>query len=213
MKPRRLTLISAALTLMLALHEAYSQGPPEGQIPMQDVSRDKILESLISTNRDVRLSAAVELDKQRTQLLTRLTAMLDSTNSDQVKVDAAIVLGEYRASEAVPVLVQHLEWDEVSHGGFFNGLIRREEFEEKTSPVSSALQKIGMPAVPALLERIAETDATNITIKCITICQNIEGWEVTQFRLNGVLEKESDLTSKVRIQSALRALERLKPAK
>ena len=38
-------------------------------------------------------------------------AILDSTNSDEVKMDAVVVLGEYRAVEAIPFLMDHLDWE------------------------------------------------------------------------------------------------------
>ena len=143
----------------------------------------------------------------------KLMAILDSNNSDKAKVDAAIVLGEYRATEAVPVLLRHLELDEVSRGGFFNGRIREEELEEKSAPVTIALEKIGMPAIPALLNKITQTDDAKIAEKCVSICQTIEGQEVTQFRLQGLLQKETDQKKKGRIQSALEALKNLKAEK
>ena len=70
-----------------------------------------------------------------------------------------------------------------------------------------------MPAVPALLDKITQTDDTNIIRKCVSICQAIEGSEVTQFRLRGLLDKETDPKIKARIQSALDALKKLNPAK
>lgn len=171
------------------------------------------LNSLVSMDRDARRNAAVELDEKRREMVQKLIAIINSTNSAKVKVHAVIVLGEYRAPEAVPVLVQHLEWDDAARGGFYNGLIREEEIEEKCCPVSMALEKIGMPAIPALLDRIVGTDDAKIIEKCVSICRTIEGREVTQFRLQGLLAKETDPKKKARIVSALEALEKKKAGK
>lgn len=172
---------------------------------------------LISTNADERFDAAVSLDRQqrslpeeeRKQLVQKLMDILDSTNSDEVKVYAVVVLGEYRASEAVPDLVHHLEWDE--KGAFGSGGpslwapgVREEE--ELTCPVSSALMNIGLPAIPALLNRITETDDSTTMDRYLRLCRAIEGAEVTQFRLQGLLERASDQNLKDRIQSALDTL-------
>ena len=193
---------------------AYAQAlAPEHSLAGGTLKEDNSLKNLVSTKRDLRIKAAVEIDEKRKQLINNLIGILNGTNSDKVKVDAVIVLGEYRASEAVTLLAGHLELDEATRGGFFNGIIRREEVEEKTSPVSIALEKIGMPAVPVLLEKIIQTDDAKITAKCASICQAIEGAEVTQFRLQNLLAKEADSKKKERIQSALDALKNMSSAK
>ena len=75
----------------------------------EDVTQTNLMESLVSTNSHARLSAAEELDAQRRRLVGKLMAILDSTNSDEVKMDAVVVLGEYRAVEAIPFLMDHLD--------------------------------------------------------------------------------------------------------
>lgn len=168
------------------------------------------MESLVSTNREERRRAAVELDEQRKQLIAKLIAILNSTNAPEVKVHAVVVLGQYRAAEAVPILVQHFEWDDVLHGGFYNGFVKLEEMLEKDRPVSGALMNIGEPAVPALMEKIAQIDDAKVARKCVAICRRIEGLEVTQFRLQNNLNKETDQKKKERIQSAQETLKDLK---
>jgi len=210
-EPRVFTL--AALILLQSLANVHSKRPPWPETPLAGKSQGEVLDNLISTNWNARVMAAVELDDRRQQLVQNLMAILDSTNSARVKVDAIVVLGEYRASEAVPILIQHLEWDEAARAGIYNGLARSEELEEKTMPVSIALEKIGMPSIPALLVKITETDDAITTEKCISICNRIEGREITQFRLQGLLEKESDQKKKERIQSALDILKNLKTEK
>lgn len=63
-----------------------------------------------------------------------------------------------------------------------------------------------MPAIPALLDRIAQTDDPDLVGRYVVICERIEGPEVTQFRLHGLLEKEKDLQNKKRIEAALEIL-------
>jgi HEAT repeat protein len=202
------------MLLLLLPHGTYAQGMPAGGlVSTREIPDQKALESLVSTNRGIRMAAAAELDKARRQLVRELMAILGGTNSDRVKVAAAIVLGEYRASEAVPILVRHLEWDQAAPREA-GGVMRhetKEELEETGWPVTQALVKIGMPAIPALLDRVTNTEDAGTTARCIWICQLIEGPEVTQFRLRGLLEKESDQKKKERIRSALEALARPKP--
>jgi hypothetical protein len=209
MKNPRFVLVFGWLALMLVSPSAYPQDKAAKPSSIETNSFQKQLDTLVSTNRDLRVQTAIDLDTQRNELIKGLMAILDGTNSPKVKVDAVIVLGEYRASDAVHVLVQHLEWDDAARGGFSNGRIRQEEFEEKFIPVSIALEKIGMEAIPELLERTTQTDDTNILAKCVSICQRIEGQDVTQFRLHGLLDKETDSKKKERIQAAINALKQL----
>jgi hypothetical protein len=204
MKNPQTSVILAALILVLPLPKMYSQAE---KLPLLEEPQEQALESIISTNRDIRLRAATRLDDQRRQLVKQLIVILNSTNADSVKLEAVVVLGEYRAVEAIPILVQHFEWDDASPRGGIHALWR-EEVEDTGYPVDEALDNIGMPAIPALLDKITETDDAEIVGKCVTICQHIEGLEVTRFRLQALLDKETDLKKKERIQSALEALKK-----
>jgi hypothetical protein len=178
-----------------------------------DLPQDKAVESLVSSNRGERLSGVRALYDQRRQLVKKLIGILDSTNSAAIKVDTVIVLGEYRASEAVPTLISHFDWDDVVHGAIFTSVTTTEEVDEMVMPVSVALSKIGLPAIPRLLEKISETDDTNIVKKCVWTCASIEGVEATQIRLLDLLERQTDKNGKAGIQSALDALVELKHPK
>jgi len=208
MKKPKTVIILAGLVLLLPLTRTYSQGA---------------LELLASTNSETRLNAAIQLDEQRRQLIKQLMAILDSTNSDESKMDAAVVLSNYRAYEAVPFLVNHLEWEinmqrvETLHPTRSRGLPptlrltteNDEAYATALFPVTSALWKIGLPAIPALLDKITQTDDAGICRICALICGRIESQEVTQFRLQGLLDKETDQKKKDRIQSALDVLKEL----
>ena len=200
------------VVLTLLAQVSYSQEAKAAQSPNEQSLLQKDLESIISTNRDIRLRAATQLDDQRRQLVKRLIVILNSTNADSVKLEAVVVLGEYRAVEAIPILVQHFEWDDASLRGGDHALWI-EELDELGYPVDYALDNIGMPAIPALLDKITETDDAKIVGKCVAVCQYIEGLEATRFRLQGLLQKEADPKKKERIQAALDALNTLNPGK
>ena len=57
------------------------------------VSQTNLMESLVSANSRARLNAAKELEAQRGQVVKQLMAIVDSTNSDDVKMNAVVVLG------------------------------------------------------------------------------------------------------------------------
>jgi len=89
----------------------------------QPMSRDSAFQALLSTNRSERLRGVQELGAEKTQVIKQLLEMLGSTDSNAAKVDAVIILGQYRANEAVPSLVRHFELDDVYptlRGGVFD---------------------------------------------------------------------------------------------
>lgn len=188
---------------MLTRGALAQDASPRGN-SVQKSPHDNALDSLVSANRTVRQEAVRQLDTERFQLIRQLSAILDSTNADAVRADAAIVLGEYRVAQAVPYLVHHFELDDVYPrlmGGASH--MSREMMAEASLPVSSALYQIGLPAIPALLDRIVETDDTNITAKCVLVCWKIEGRDLTQHRLQELKELAADHKKNERIQSAM----------
>jgi hypothetical protein len=174
----------------------------------ETAKENQLMESLVSTNRRVGLSAAIELRGQMQQLESELMAILTSTNSISRKFPAIVVLGEHRAPQAAPILVQHLEWDDEARPiiGVTSATFEKSALE--CCPVRIALEEIGEPAIAPLLDRIVKTDDIKIIEKSAFICHEIEGRDVTQFRLQALLSKETDPKKKARIQSALEALEK-----
>ena len=115
-------------------------------------------------------------------------------------------MGQYRAWEAIPVLIEHLDLDGITSRANRQTYEFIEFSNQKGMAVSGALYFIGMPAVAPLLDKVANTDDTNTMRKCVSICGRIEGVGVAQYRLNGLLDKETDPIKKARLQSALEML-------
>src|SRR5256885_9720284 len=74
-------------------------------------SQEALLKGLVSTNA-VPFEAMAGLYNQREDLIQKLMNVLNGSYTTNVKADVAAVLGEYRAIEAVPFLVEHLDWDD-----------------------------------------------------------------------------------------------------
>ncbi len=194
----------------LQFSNVYSQTTSLGEPALTDTNREALFQAITSTNRDTRLQAAIQLDGERNQLIQRLVLALNSTNQPKEKIEAVIVLGEYRAQEAVPILVDHLEWDDFASGSFFNAFVPKEESESKLSPVTSALRKIGLPALPALMGRIFKTSDPRVAKKCVVCCCLIEGVGVSRKRFEEQIKTESDQAKKEKLESALSILNSLK---
>ena len=171
---------------------------------------NQVMESLVSTNRREGLSAAIELRGRMQQLESELMAILTSTDSTSQKLPAIVVLGEHRVPQAAPILVQHLEWDDEARPIIGVTTATFEKSALECCPVRIALEEIGEPAIAPLLDRIVGTDNVKIIEKSAFICHEIEGQDVTQFRLQQLLSKETDPKRKPRIQAALDALEKIK---
>ena len=199
------TLLTASMMSAWLPIASYSQETSESPTVSTLNQQQKALKSLVSTNCDERLKAAIQLDGDRRELIKNLMKILNSTNAIEIKIPAAVVLGEYQAEEAVPFLVNHLEWEasQPNRGGNQYAIFDNEKDEIGSWPVSFPLVNIGMPAIPAVLKKITQTDDPKIIRVCLYICRRIEGMEVTQFRVQKLLDKVTDQTKKARIQAAL----------
>jgi hypothetical protein len=147
--------------------------------------------------------AVSALERERTQLANQLLGILNGTNSNGAKVDAVIVLGRYRITEAVPSLMQHLELDDINPrpSGWQNRGPGIETFE--ATPVSDALWRIGTASIPFLLDKLAESEDTNVISKCVRVCYRIEGRTMTQVRLQQLKDLATDQKMKARLEFAI----------
>jgi HEAT repeat protein len=207
--------IFSAIAILFSQHlsSVYSEETRLAQPAPTESSQQNALQAIASTNGETRLNAAIQLDEERNRLIQGLLSVLKSTNSDTIKIEAIIVLGEYRAAEAVPLLVEHLEWDDAAHGGVFvKGPLAKEATERKLVPVVFALTKIGMPAIPAILDKISISDDNKIVKKCVACCCVIEGIDMTRKRLEDRINKEAKSENKMRLESAIQALNNIKVA-
>ena len=131
--------------------------------------------------------------------------------SDDVRMAAARTLGQYRASESVSLLVANLELERhvASAGptGMSELYAGEQEMSSRVFPLTVALEKIGEPAVPAVIGRIKVTDDVPTVLKLVSLGCEIEGQEVTQFRMQGELEKEHETKTRGRILLALQMLD------
>ena len=191
------------VALLLLAQRGFCQTVPSANPFTQPNTNDAVFHALTSGDFIDRLNATVQLDAQRAETIHKLIAIADSTNSPEIKVHAVVVLGEYRAVEAVPALLKNLDWDQL-HGGIISST--KEDWALRLWPVSSALEKIGVPAVPALMDQIEGTDDAKTIGKCVSICEKIEGADVAQFRLEKALKTETDTQKRARLETALKVI-------
>jgi hypothetical protein len=191
-----------ALIMNLSALEIHSQEADTNQFGTEQPSERRNLELLASTNVNERVGAVINLEKSRRALVRQVMDILATTNSNVLKVDAIIVAGEYRIYEAVPLMAENLGLDRLGEGRVRHPL-NEVAVQENQQPVFTSLSKIGPPAVPALMERVKE-DADSAEIgQIVNICQGAEGPDITQFRLQNLLAKETDEVKKERLKTAI----------
>jgi len=116
-------------------------------------------ERLSSGQREVRDQAVRDLLAERAALVAQLTAMINEQQdweerSGQAKA-AAYLLGEMRAVEAVPALVESINLERAGDGSMVPAPLAPVSFAELwTLPAVQALVKIGEPCLDAVMSRL-----------------------------------------------------------
>jgi len=111
---------------------------------------------------------------------------------------AILLLGDFRAGEAVPVLLDNLEYRNPREipGGFPD--------IDALYPAAEALSKIGMPAVQPLIEKLAGYEPNSIGSKiCKWILREIMGIRLARLRLQIAIKEARDTTVKQNLTAAL----------
>jgi hypothetical protein len=156
------------------------------------------------------------LRQQRNQSIEDMIATLNGKSSSDVKDSAAIALGDCRGSEAVDVLIKNIGLD--VRGRAIKGFLSEEELH----PVSTALEKIGNPSIPAVIRFLEENanvpeggktldDRRNTEIRALllqTLCHIDGDKDVVRLRFQEALKAESDPQKQDRLQSALQELDK-----
>jgi hypothetical protein len=139
------------------------------------------------------LKGVQSLVTSRDHLISALVALLTNSPSLEAKEAAATVLGAYRAAEAVEALLDNFELD--SRPRIMKGLLT----EEQIRPISTALIKIGAPAIPGLLARIKRVDDAAHLNALAGICITIEGRETIKCILLNRIDNETDAIARERL--------------
>ncbi len=208
MKRREFPLAVWAAAFLAVVCSGFGQGLPG---PTEPLTQSTALQLLHSDQKAERNRAVKWLADQRQEIIAEAMKTLAGPYSDDVRMAAARTLGEYRASEAVSLLMANLEMERhVPHSGpigmseLYAG---EQEMRSRDFPLTVALERIGEAAIPALIGRIKTADDVETELTCMTVCWRVEGPDVTQFRLQKEMEAERDVNTKGRIQLALQMMD------
>jgi hypothetical protein len=115
---------------------------------------------------------------------------------------AILLLGDLRAPEAVPTLLENLEYSnprEVFRTGPLD--------QGAWFPAVEALIKIGMPAVDPVVERLGRCDAEGLQRwNCCWILEKILGPKLAHMRVQFAIEEARDAKTRENLQEAIKRL-------
>jgi hypothetical protein len=116
---------------------------------------------------------------------------------------ATLLLGEFRAVEAIPVLLKNVEYK--NHKSLATDY---DQTWPTWYPAAEALAKIGMPAVKPLFDELSGISELNRRRKlCCNILIEIMGKELASFALKEHLAEVKDETKKANLEAGLKFIE------
>jgi HEAT repeat protein len=127
----------------------------------------------------------------------------DKSRSNYSRCAAAYYLGEMRVPEAAEDLAAEITLGlDMEYEGY------RIPSEAFMSPASTALVKIGSPALPALVKNLENSEDSSVRMASLVAIYAIDGKDkaITQFRLNRAMNGQSDAKKKARIAASLQIL-------
>ena len=103
--------LAVMFVALVALYQptGFSQGQIEHKRDVQASPLPMNLYALLSSNTSMRATELKSLLLQRQQLVSNLIAIVNGSGSSDAKHDAAFLLGQYRAPEAIPSLIKNLD--------------------------------------------------------------------------------------------------------
>ena len=175
-----------------------------------------LLENLSSKDHRMRWKAGEPLQKIRDRIVKKsieLAGQDPGPNTEKIggkevirerwkepKHLGMLLLAEYRAKEAIPVLIKNLEYSNRKHFAT--------DYDNSWStwyPAAEALAEIGMPSVEALFEELSGIPKLNLRRKlCGNILVKILGKELAASALKNFMSDVKDEKKKANLEEALK---------
>lgn len=129
-----------------------------------------------------------------------LISGVKSSNSSRRAV-AMYLLGVFRISEGVPILIQKITFR------FIPPKTSRSELGPSSfNPAVESLSQIGMPSVRAILKMLPEETNPLRRELMVRVLVGVEGHAVTRFRLERAIAKALNAGAKANLQAALKGI-------
>ena len=170
------------------------------------------MEKIASQDTDAQIEGLDEILKNRRNIIDDLKTTLktsDRNGNDPEQFSIIILinaLGELRAVEAIPVLIDYIEYIPTPTRTHPSGIppahFRLSALDEQYAAVR-ALIDIGNPSIPLVLEEMATTDSMVAILNSGWVIHQIEGPKVTIIRLKEKLGEITDSTKRERIENLI----------
>jgi len=173
-----------------------------------DARATSLVDAIASKNESQRRDAKDDILKVRSETVQGLIRIVDDPVKDYSNFHvsgtprntAIFLLGELRAEEAIPSL---LEWIAPPEGEFM--VIDAPRF---ITPAGDALAKIGMPAVDPLLDRVKTKGPATESLHCLIAMGRILTADLAEAKLEKALAAEENEEYRKNIQHALNVLKK-----
>ncbi len=141
--------------------------------------------------------------EDRQKLIRELLETFNNSNTPNFnRCTCALYLGEMRAADAASALAPAISLELDPHVEIKGVMLA--QFD----PAFNALVKIGSPAIPALIQNLAESDEANVRTLSLKALNRIDGdGDIVRLRLQKALKAETQSQRKKRLQAALKAVE------
>ena len=193
MRVSNLVFVGACVCFAVIMSFCASGETNGSEVSGNEESFDELVRKFKVEKGRIRGLAVDRLLERRKQRVQKLIAVFDPETGEEKKWEtraaAAWVLGEMRAPEAAEVLAQNID-DGPDHTG---------DVSRYDTAHTTALRKIGLPAVPALIENIENSDSPVLRGRSVRILGSILGGKRRVLELLDRLEKRaSEEKKKVR---------------
>lgn len=195
-----LTIVMAVCGLATAQEAPVNMSPKEPGANRDLHGLSDSLEQLQSDNNGTRQAAAKEVSEYRTEAVAKLIRIVAGDGKEEAKVAAMHLLGEYRAKEAVSVLVENFRTAWRIHVGSM-------VTDAELMPAGDALVQIGEPSIPALISKLATTDDKDTRGTYLYVLKRIErDKQILQLRIQKAIDQDNVESRKANLQKAIDGL-------
>jgi hypothetical protein len=154
--------------------------------------------------------AKTELLAARAKLIADLSAIIrDHENQRQRTASvrsAMFILGEMRAPEAAEVLASYIGFPQQLPSDGQRHVVVTRGGSGRSWPAAEALIKIGMPCVPAVLDKLAQTDSTYDGEACLAVLDALRQRDSVSEVLEKAIARQRDAGRRFRLEAGLELL-------
>jgi len=179
-------------------------------IAAQAAPQEPAAKRLLSQDGALLQEAESELLAARAKLIADLSGIIrDHENQRRRKasVEAAMfILGEMRAPEAAGVLASYIAFPHQLPSDGQRRVVVISGVGLMHWPAAEALIKIGMPCVPAVLDKLADTDNSDQGEACLAVLHALLERDSVSEVLGKAIARERDAKRRFRLEAGLRLL-------